>query len=337
MGHPNIENKTGFAFEPVFVADHEAKPLLVTVIKATFLIEGSEKLKLAEKQLPVNLAGQFWGDPDKSSYKYEPEGAMYKPATDTALVGHAYGQPGQPYVLVNFQVGFLRKTARVTGDRYWVRTLGFMRKTSPKPFDKIPLVYERSFGGWDRSRENPKLHRFDPRNPVGTAYRSWLGKFEEEVRLPNIEHPRHRLRRYHQKVLPVGFGFTAPHWQPRARFAGTYDAKWQKDRMPALPEDFDPRYFNGASPGLVARDYLKGNEPVLVENASRERRLYFSLPGTAPPQCRVEVRGGTVHTVQTVLDTVIVNTDDRLLLLFWRGRVQLRRGPEDVVAMKVGT
>jgi len=106
--------------------------------------------------------------------------------------------------------------------------------------------------------------------------------------------------------------------------------------MPALPKDFDFRYFNAASEGLVVPGYLKGNEPVLVENASRERRLYFNLPGVSPPACLVELRGGVKRPVQTVLDTVIVNTDDRLLLLIWRGILALRRGPEDVVAIKIG-
>jgi hypothetical protein len=337
MGHPKIDNKTGFAFEPVFVTDNEAKPLLVAVVKATFQIEGSEKLKLAEKQMPVNLAGQYWGDPDNSSYKYEPEGAMYKPATDVALIGHAYGLPNQSHAMVSFRVGALQKVARVTGDRCWVRTLGIIHKTTPMPFEKIPLIYERAFGGWDRSRENPKLHRFDPRNPVGTGFRSSFGKFKEGVRLPNIEHPWHRLRRAHQKPPPIGFGFTAPHWQPRARFAGTYNEKWQKTRMPALPADFDFRYFNGASEGLTASGYLNGNEAVFIENASPERQLYFNLPSVPPPACKVELRGGISHTIQTVLDTVIVNTDERILLLLWRSRLSLRRGPEDVVAITVGS
>lgn len=335
MGHPNIDNKSGFAFEPVFVTDHEARPLLVTVVKATYQIEGSQKVTLAEKQLPVNLAGEFWGEPDSSSYKYEPEGAMYKPMTDVALIGHAYGQPDQRRVLVNFQVGPLQKTVSVTGDRHWVRTFGFTRKTSPRPFDKIPLIYERAFGGWDRSRENPKSHQFDPHNPVGTGFRSWAGKFEPEIRLPNIENPQHRLRRYHQKIPPAGFGFTTPHWQPRARFAGTYDEKWQKQRMPALPADFDFRYFNGASPGLIADGFLQGNEAVLVENASPERRLFFRLPGVPAPSCQVELRGGRNHAIQSALDTVIVNTDDRLLILIWRSRLRIRRGPEDVYAIKI--
>jgi hypothetical protein len=238
--------------------------------------------------------------------------------------------------VVSFRVGHVEKNARVTGDRFWVRTLGFVRKTKPRPFEKIPLIYENAFGGWDQSRENPKLQRFDPRNPVGTGYRSWLGGFEKDVRLPNIEHPWRRLRTYHQNPPPIGFGFTSPHWQPRVRFAGTYNQKWQQTRMPALPNDFDFRYFNGASNGLAAAGYLNGNEPVLIQNASAERRLHFNLPGVPPPLCKVELRGGIIQPIQTVLDTVIVNTDDRLLLLFWRGRLQLRRGPEDVVAITVG-
>jgi hypothetical protein len=336
MGHPAIINPTGFAFEPVFATDPDANPLLVTVVKATYQIEGSQQLKLAREQLPVNLAGKFWGDPDASSYKYEPEGVAFKPATDVVLIGHAYGQPGRTHVLVNFSVGPVKKTVRVTGDRHWVRTLGIIWKTSPRPFDKIPLIYERAFGGWDRSRKNPKDHRFDPRNPVGTGYHAWQGRFEPGLRLPNLEYPGQRQRWFHQKPTPAGFGFTSPHWQPRARFAGTYGAKWQQQIMPALPADFDFRYFNGASPSLVAPGYLKGIEPVLVENASVERRLHFNLPGVRPPACQIELRGGVTRTIQSELDTVIVNTDDRLLLLFWRSRLKLRRGPEDVVAIKVG-
>ena len=171
---------------------------------------------------------------------------------------------------------------------------------------------------------------------MGTGFRSWAGKFEPEIWLPNIEEPRHPLRRYHQRVPPIGFGFTTAHWQPRARFAGTYDENWQKRRMPALPTNFDFRYFNGASPGLTAAGFLRGDEPVLVENASSERRLYFDLPGVLPPRCQVELRGGSNHAVQTALDTVIVNTDESLLFLIWRGRFRLRRDAEDVVVIKVG-
>lgn len=37
-------------------------------------------------------------------------------------------------------------------------------------------------------------------------------------------------------------------WQPRLRYAGTYDQHWMDERLPFLPEDFDLRYFQSAPP-----------------------------------------------------------------------------------------
>ena len=89
MGHPVMENKTSFAFEPLFLMNEEGLPLLVPIVKATYNIQEGAWLTLAEKQVPVNIAGEYWGDPEKSSYKYEPETAFIKPATDVVLIGHA--------------------------------------------------------------------------------------------------------------------------------------------------------------------------------------------------------------------------------------------------------
>lgn len=105
--------------------------------------------------------------------------------------------------------------------------------------------------------------------------------------------------------------------------------------MPLLPKDFDPRFFNAASPGLVAPGYLAGNEPVLIENASPGGRIAFNLPGIPPPRCRVVVRGKEDQFLETKLDTVIINTDDNLLFLIWRANLVLKRGPEDVVAIEI--
>src|SRR5690349_13744298 len=60
MGHPEIENQTPFAFAPVFLADEEGRPQLVTIVKATYAIT-DDGLVLAEEQAPVNVAGEPWG------------------------------------------------------------------------------------------------------------------------------------------------------------------------------------------------------------------------------------------------------------------------------------
>jgi hypothetical protein len=338
MGHANVDNGTPFTFEAVYLADEEARPLLVTVIRATYEITG-RRLSLAEKQAPVPMAGELWGeDPATSSYRYEPEAAFIKLATDVVLIGHAYApRVSAAEVSVGFQVGPVSRTAQVTGDRVWVRSAGGAVATSPRPFEKIPLTWERAFGGWDRTAGTPDRPCFEPRNPVGTGFRARGGSFEEGIRLPNVEDPAQPLRAWGQVVPPVGFGFTCANWQPRAAFAGTYDEAWMKDRMPLLPRDFDRRFFNGAAPGLVAPGYLRGDEQVAVVGASPLGSLSFRLPGVPRPVCRVELALRGDARVETQLDTVVVNTDEDMVYLTWRGHVALRNGPHDVKVIAIET
>ncbi|MBW2690371.1 MAG: DUF2169 domain-containing protein [Deltaproteobacteria bacterium] len=336
MTHPAVENKTPFAFEPLFLADEEGRPLFVSIVKATYHIDEGTRLSLAEEQIPVNTGGEYWGDPEKSSYKYEPETAFIKPATDIVLIGHAYApKPGVTKVDVNLRVGPMQKVVRVVGDRYWAKSFGITSMTRPRPFERIPLIYERAFGGWDRTNSNPDKHTFEPRNPVGTGFRGKRGKFEEGIRLPNLEDPRHPLKGFRGRPPPAGFGFTSPHWRPRAGFAGTYDKAWMKQRMPLLPTDFDKRFFNAAPLDQVAPGFLKADVAVEVINASPSGRISFNLPGIRPPQCRVELRGRKDHQLETRLDTVIINMDENLLFLIWRTNLVLRSGPQDVVSIEV--
>ena len=80
MGHPAIENRTKFEFAPLFLADERGQSLFVPVVKATYSLTPGGPPILAEKQLPVNPVGEFFGEPDQSSYKYEPETAFFKAA-----------------------------------------------------------------------------------------------------------------------------------------------------------------------------------------------------------------------------------------------------------------
>lgn len=336
MGQPKIDNKTPFAFETIFLTDEEGRLLFVPVVKATYSIQPGKELSLAEEQVAVNPGGEYWGDPDNSSYKYEPEVAFFKPATDVVLIGHAYPRrPGQKEVIVSLQAGSLKKSVKVLGDRYWVKVLGLTRATDPESFEKIPLIYERAFGGWDRRDEDPSKHKFEPRNPVGTGFLTRSIKGDEKVRLPNLLDPGRPLRSWKDKPPPAGFGFTSPHWQPRAMLAGTYDERWEKRRKPLLPEDFDRRFFNAASAGLIAPGFFNGREQIMIENASPEGGLLFNLPGVLPPECVVELRRRADEKLQTALDTVVINTNEMIVLLIWRSNLKLKSDAEEVLSVEV--
>ena len=121
MSHPAIENNTLFAFEPLFLVNEEGRPLFIPIIKATYCIQEGTRLSLAEKQVPVNVAGEYWGEPERSSYKYEPETAFIKTATDIVLIGHAYApKPRVAEMDVSLSVGPIKKVVRAR----WRQILG---------------------------------------------------------------------------------------------------------------------------------------------------------------------------------------------------------------------
>src|SRR5690349_2773922 len=99
--------------------DENGRMLYIPIVKATYALQSDGSLRIAEKQLPVNLAGELYGEPGKSSYKYEPECAFGKIATDVVLIGHACAPSlSATQVYVRLRAGLLDKSVRVTGDRY---------------------------------------------------------------------------------------------------------------------------------------------------------------------------------------------------------------------------
>jgi hypothetical protein len=337
MGHPQIENKTPFVLEALFLVDEGFRPLVVPIVKATFAIGKDGRCTRADEQIPLNMAGEYWGEnSEESSYKYEPEVAFTKMATDVVLMGHAYADRRDTKEMrIGLRVGPVSKEALILGDRIWFKTLGSVLMTKAIHFEKIPLVYERAFGGWDRDHPDPGKHACESRNPVGTGFRG-AGGFCEGIRLPNIEDIRRPIKDFGDRPSPVGFGFISPHWQPRAALAGTYDEAWKKNRSPLLPKNFDRKHLNAASPGLVAPGYLRGDEPVVAVGVCPEGRLSFYLPGIAPPVVQVALADSEAQTVPMTLDTVIIEPDDRRVVLFWRGNLGLRTGPHDVREIVAG-
>jgi hypothetical protein len=336
MPHFELDNSTPFVCESLLLADEEGVPQFVPLVQVTFSIESTGELSLLEEQPPIVMEGAWYGDPATSSLRREPQMAFVKPATDVILLGHAHSpRPGVTEMRVGLRIGPVSKIVRVVGDRFLVRRQGANAISAPRPFETIPLIYERAFGGWDRRAPDLAKHRCEQRNPVGVGFRGAPGDTDDDVRLPNIEYEAEPFRTYGDTPAPAGFGFLAANWMPRLAYAGTYDEQWDADRKPLLPRDFDRRFFNAASVDLVAAGYLSGDEPVVVIGASPEGRIAFNLPAIPPPECLVALRGRKRILLDARLDTVVVDTDDRTLTLLWRSHVAVRNGPHDVLSVGV--
>jgi hypothetical protein len=313
-----FNNATPFQGGIYLLADAEGVDCLFAVVKAT--LDVREGLSLAEEQLPVTLKDQYLGEPGKSSIKVPTEVSLMKPTTDVLLLGSAQAPGGRSTTQmdVSLVAGPVHKTVRVFGDRVWERSGARHVISQPMPFDTVPLVWERAFGGTDRAGFEP---RAEARNPVGAGYRARDGEKElDGLPLPNLEDPEHGVGSWKDTPPPAGFAPICGHWEPRRSFAGTYDERWRQQRAPLLPKDFDPRFCQVAPPGLVAPGYLPAGTPIQVRGVTPSGVLRFQLPPV-----RVEVTyvlGGASQVRPANLDTVMIEPDENRLVLVWRAALR---------------
>lgn len=333
MPHPDIDNDTPLVLEPLVLLHEDGHPAVTVVVKASFAIE-AHGLVLLERQPGIVHDGElWWPDAPVSSYRFEPELAPVKLATDVAIVGHVHApRVGTRALEIGARVGPLSKRAWVFGERRW-RSGPRSQLDGPAPFERVPLCYERAFGGVDSS--DPSSPDIDARNPLGRGHRRTGSRPLNGELAPNIEDPAAPIGTPHDRPAPVGFGFTSPNWVPRAARAGTFDESWARWRRPLLPRDFDLRHYSAASSGLRADGYLRGDETVELLHIGPAERLTFRLPGLPPPTLRIHVARGSDATPPLRLDTVIVDTDRSLVSLLWRARICLEGGAHDLRAIEL--
>jgi hypothetical protein len=306
--------------------DKEGRDYCVVVVKGTFAIGDDGQATLAQEQEPLVYADVHYGDPAETSMKYECDFARFKPQADIIVNGHAYSPTGKPVEAVDvaLEVGTLKKQIRVVGDRHWHKRLFGFRVSAPTPFIKMPLVYERAFGGSDHSHEQPQNHGTELRNPLGVGFcKNSDAKIIKGTPLPNLEHLDYPIRKWSDTPPPIGFGILGRNWEPRIKHAGTYDEQWQNERFPFLPEDFADLYFQSA-PSDQQLPYLKGGEVVRCINMTPEGRFEFTVPTV---EFSVEFQfQDREERVDPNLDTLIIEPDQQRLLLVWRAAIPV--GPK---------
>jgi hypothetical protein len=306
-----LDNRTPFAAGLNLFPNEQGIDTLYLVVKASFNI--GRELTLADEQTPLLPADVFYGDPETTSMKYASDFHLGKPGTDVVMNGFASAAQGQSVreLDVSLQVGQLRKTIRVFGDRQWVR--GSI--TRPEPFATMPLVYEKAYGGV--SLIDGEIESADPRNPVGCGY---LGARDPEavdgMPLPNLEDPAALIRSPKDSPVPAGFGFVCPGWSPRINYCGTYDDEWQQSRAPFLPLDFDSRFFHMAHPDLVSSSPLRGGEEISIDGMHPRGRIECRLPEISL-KADLRIDGQTLAPAFR-LETVLLEPNQLKLEMTWR-------------------
>jgi len=267
-------NMTPFRIGIGFCQDSEGRDLAIALLKATFHFAANGPVAAAAREASVTLFKQdvFHGEPAASSLRYPTDIGPSKPGVDIAVVGHAYGREAKT-IEAGFAVGACEKVLRVWGPRCWVGG----RDTAiagPVAFSKIPLLYEHAYGGFDKDGAGNKL--VHEQNPVGVGFATMA---RDKAPLPNFEYRAEGIRSIQDRPRPAGLGFIPTGWKPRAQFAGTFDAAWEKSRRPLFPKDFDQRFHNAVPQDQVMRGELQGGEKVVLRNLdARAANVVFGIP-----------------------------------------------------------
>jgi hypothetical protein len=254
-------NMTPFRTGIGFCQDNEGRDLGVALLKATFhfAVNGAITPAARDASVPIFKKDVFHGEPATSSLRYATDVVPAKPGVDIAVVGHAYGREAKS-IEAGFAVGACEKVLRVMGPRCWVGGRD-SAIAGPVAFSKIPLLYEHAYGGSDKDGAGNKL--IHDQNPVGVGFATVV---RDKAPLPNFEYRNEGIRSIKDRPRPAGFGFIPTGWKPRAQFAGSFDAAWEKSRRPLFPKDFDPRFHNAVPQDQVMRGELQGGEKVVLRN-----------------------------------------------------------------------
>ncbi|APR76627.1 Hypothetical protein A7982_01974 [Minicystis rosea] len=264
---------------------------LTIIAKTTLLMAPGEPMVLAEPE-PIFRTDQNHRDDPKLSVRLPREAAPYLPHADVMLTGHACAPEGSQAtaLAVRFAVyrgdALLDKTIHVYGDR--------KSGSDPAPFERIPLMYERAYGG----------PAFDD-NPLGTGH-------EGRGKAPNLIHPA-------DPAFPACFAPISRIWPARRRLLGKLDRKQLDLPIAEIPDGFDWTYFN-AAPMDQRTAHLQGDEWVVLEGMHPVHQGIQSRLPDVRAMARVFgiADGGGGHRVPLVADMMHIDADDLVCTLVFR-------------------
>ena len=305
-----VVNATAFAAFSFPWQLKAATDSLVVVVKATCDLQPDGPARLRSQADPASGDLHDGGDAART-LAYASDFAVFKPRADVTLVGHAYAPGGSSQAAqaqLRFgskKTGFERRIA-VFGERRWKKAGIKLVPEAPKPFKKVPLTWERAFGG-------PTFEK----NPSGVGIAGDL--------LPQLEDPTSLVTSPNDTPEPACFAGMPPRWGLRRAFLGTFDAAWKKSRWPYFPDDFDWSFFQ-AAPAAQQLEHLAGDETFELVGVHADHPVIRGrLPGVRP-RCFAQKTGdlgGDLHEVLLRLDTVAFEPDRMMVTLVWRGVIDV--------------
>ncbi len=261
---------------------------LTLIAKATYAwAHGGPMSPVAPE--PLRTEDQTHGGLPARSVESPAETAPLLRACDVIFTGSAILPGGQRALTAAARIGLfsdrrpvLDKTVHVLADR--------KGKAAPEPFSRMPIVYERAFGGPGQE------------NPVG-------------VDAPCIVDPQDPRR-------AAGFGAISRFWRPRKKLVEALDRGPLEKPIQEIAEDFPWAYFQ-AAPADQQIGYLAGGEWLVLDGLHPELpRVQTQIP-FAQAKGRVRAPNGALADVPMVADMLLLRGDTATASIVWRGTIEI--------------
>jgi len=258
--------------------DPEGAQILSVVCKRTYQVDARGRLVVAPEQTPL-FEELVIDKVTPEILLHDTDLVPYKPLTDVLILGHAHAPRPSASVLTAVRIGERVKQVLAVGDRRaTLSATGHVLFSEPQIFERMPLGYDRAYGGVDRVAEarlgDPTLplKACMPRSAMGPGAseysypRNFAGKgylieptpeAVEALVLPNLEDPADRLtperiaagttRAWPKMPLPASYGVMDYGWFPRFSYLGVVPLHDQD------PPDF-AEIRRGFAPSSIARE-----------------------------------------------------------------------------------
>ncbi|HEY4116447.1 MAG TPA: DUF2169 domain-containing protein [Byssovorax sp.] len=279
---------------------------LTLVVKATFSLVHDGVAELVDPE-PVHAAEVHQKNNPTRSIRAASDLAPYQRRADVMFVGHAYAPGGQPTPAVRARLLVLRDATPLVDKTLVIE--GDAGDGGPLPFERMPIVYERAFGGAGWAD-----------NPLG------VGATEGSAR-PNVIDPRDPSR-------SAGFAPISRAWPARRRLLGAADRKKLELPIAELPDSFDWSYFQSA-PLDQQTEFLRGDERIVLEGVHPTLpRLETRLPSTRAAARVFGLAGAASRPLALQLDTLLIDGDAMTCSAVYRAIIPVA-GPEAFGALRV--
>ncbi|NUQ73834.1 MAG: DUF2169 domain-containing protein [Polyangiaceae bacterium] len=261
---------------------------VMIVAKACFRLVQGGPMTL-DSPPEIRVAEAHHADNPARSIRAASDLAPFLERADVLFIGAAYPPGGAPLPAMSVRLAVARggyaildKVLVIYGDRS-------PSGGEPKPFTRMPLVYEKAFGGIGLGD-----------NPLGTA-------------TPNIVHADPARQKE-----PAGYGPISWYWPSRKRLLRGHPRQALEQRIVEIPDGFDVSFFQ-AAPEDQRIPFLIGDEALLLQglhptHASLETRL----PGVRAA-ARVYTKTGMGRPFPLVADTLFIDGDADQCSITWRG------------------